>query len=126
MKNTLRNMMGRRNFLSSAAGIGAASFLAEDSLEAYQANVNTNSKPSDLKIIDMRLATVAGAPMTCPIIKMETNQGLVGWGEVRDGASEKYALVLKRHLIGQNPCNVDQLVRRCAALRIHHSTAPER
>jgi L-alanine-DL-glutamate epimerase-like enolase superfamily enzyme len=60
----------------------------------------------------MRLATVTGAPMTCPIIKMETNQGLVGWGEVRDGASEKYALVLKRHLLGQNPCNVDQLFRR--------------
>jgi len=105
-------MIDRRSFFGKAAGIGAAGFLADDSLEAYQNNVNTNSKPSDLKITDMRLATVARAPMTCPIIRLDTNQGLVGWGEVRDGASETYALVLKRHLLGQNPCNVDQLFRR--------------
>ena len=58
MKNTLRKMVGRRSFLSSAAGIGAAGILADDSLSAYQSNVNTNSRPSDLKITDMRVATV--------------------------------------------------------------------
>ena len=35
-----------------------------------------------------------------------------GYGEVRDGASETYALMLKRHLIGENPCNVDKLFRK--------------
>jgi L-alanine-DL-glutamate epimerase-like enolase superfamily enzyme len=111
MKKAIQNIMGRRSFLG-AAGLGAAAFWSEDSAQAYQNNVNTNSKPTDLKITDMRLATVARAPMTCPIIKLETNQGLVGWGEVRDGASETYALVLKRQLLGENPCNVDKLFKK--------------
>ena len=52
----------------------------EDSLNY----VSTYSKPSQLRITDMRTATVVGAPMRCPLIKIYTNQGLVGYGEVRD------------------------------------------
>lgn len=74
--------------------------------------VNTYSRPSALRITDMRIATIVGAPMRCPLIRIETNQGLVGYGEVRDGASKEYALVLKSRLLGQNPCNVDQVFRR--------------
>ncbi len=76
-------------------------------------NVNTFSKPSELKITDLRIANLSGIPMRkVSIIRLETNQGLVGYGEVRDGATEKYALMLKRHLIGENPCNVDKLFRK--------------
>jgi len=60
----------------------------------------------------MRIAHLAGIPMRAPIIPIETNQGLVGYGEVRDGASKTYALVLKRHLIGENPCNIDKIFRK--------------
>ena len=60
----------------------------------------------------LRVAVVEKAPMTCPLIRIDTNQGLVGWGEVRDGATETYALVLKTRLIGENPCNVDQVFRK--------------
>ena len=60
----------------------------------------------------MRVATIVGAPMICPIIRLDTNQGLVGWGEVRDGASATYALFLKSRLLGENPCNVDRLFRK--------------
>lgn len=74
--------------------------------------VNTYSRPTALRITDMRIATIVGAPMRCPLIRIETNQGLVGYGEVRDGASKEYALVLKSRLLGQNPCNVDQVFRR--------------
>lgn len=74
--------------------------------------VNTYSRPSALRITDMRIATIVGAPMRCPLIRLETNQGLVGYGEVRDGASKEYALVLKSRLLGQNPCNVDRVFRR--------------
>lgn len=74
--------------------------------------INTYSRPSALRITDMRIATIVGAPMRCPLIRLETNQGLVGYGEVRDGASKEYALVLKSRLLGQNPCNVDQVFRR--------------
>ena len=42
--------------------------------------------------------------MTCPLIRIDTNQeGLYGLGEVRDGASKTYALMLKSRLLGENP-----------------------
>lgn len=74
--------------------------------------VNTNSRPSDLRITDMRFVDIVGAPMHCTLLKIYTNQGIVGYGEVRDGASKTYALMLKGRLLGENPCNVDKLFRR--------------
>src|SRR5258708_1008255 len=97
----------RRNFLGGAAGLGAAL-----SLDGAVQNTNTNSRPSDLKITDLRIATVAKAPMTCPLIRIDTNQGIYGLGEVRDGASKTYALFLKSRLLGENPCNVDKIFRK--------------
>ena len=102
----------RRHFLQGAvAGLGAG-LLADETLEALPQNVTTNSKPSELKITDMRIAVITRAPMTCPIIRFDTNQGIYGLGEVRDGASKSYALMLKSRLLNQNPCNVDKLFRR--------------
>lgn len=46
-----------------------------------------------------------------PILKIDTNQGVYGLGEVRDGAHPDTALRLKHLLIGQNPCNVDYLFK---------------
>ena len=74
--------------------------------------VNTNSKPSQLRITDMRVAEIVGAPFTSALLKIYTNQGIVGLGEVRDGASATYALMLKSRLLGENPCNIDRLFRR--------------
>jgi L-alanine-DL-glutamate epimerase-like enolase superfamily enzyme len=102
----------RRGFLGAAAGLFGAGFWAEQDIQAYQNHVNTNSKPSDLKITDLRIATVARAPMTCPLIRIDTNQGIYGLGEVRDGASKNYALVLKSRLLGENPCNIDKIFRK--------------
>ena len=45
-------------------------------------------------------------------MRLDTNQGLCGYGEVRDGASKTYALMLKARLVGENPCNVDKLFRK--------------
>jgi len=73
---------------------------------------NTNSGPSDLKITDMRIAVVGHRNWRWPIIKLYTNQGLVGLGEVRDGASARYALMLKSRLLGENPCNIDRLFKK--------------
>jgi L-alanine-DL-glutamate epimerase-like enolase superfamily enzyme len=47
-----------------------------------------------------------------PLLRIDTNQGLSGYGEVRDGASKTYALMLKSRLLGENPCNVDKVFRR--------------
>lgn len=75
-------------------------------------SIRTASRPSDLRITDMRFAEIVGAPMKCALIKIMTNQGLVGYGEVRDGASKTYALMLKSRILGENPCDVDRLFRR--------------
>jgi len=103
---------GRRSFLKKAAGTLSAGFLAGETLEAYPQNVNTNSKPSELKITDVRIAVLRGVPMTSPIIRIDTNQGIYGLGEVRDGATKNYALELKSKIMGMNPCNVDLLFRK--------------
>ena len=72
-------------------------------------NVNTASQPSELKITDMRIVrTQVGGP----ILKLDTNQDISGLGEVRDGASPTYALMLKSRILGENPCNVDKIFRQ--------------
>jgi L-alanine-DL-glutamate epimerase-like enolase superfamily enzyme len=116
MKSTVQELLGRRSFLKSlgvgAAGLGSARLWADAEPEAVLQRVNRNSIPSELKITDLRVAIVGGAPMTCPIIRIDTNQGISGYGEVRDGASKNYALFLKSRLLGENPCNVDKLFRK--------------
>lgn len=68
--------------------------------------------PSTLKITDMRFADIDGAPKRCTLIKLYTNQGLVGYGEVRDASSRTYAAMLKSRILGENPCNVEKIFRR--------------
>ena len=64
-------------------------------------NANRFSEPSQLKITDIRVTNINGAPKHCPLIKVYTNQGLVGYGEVRDASSATYALMLKSRLVGK-------------------------
>ncbi len=85
---------------------------SSENFEQVLNHVNTQSKPSDLRITDMRFADIGGAPMHCTLMKIYTNQGLVGFGEVRDAATKTYALMLKRVILGENPCNVDKIFRR--------------
>ena len=87
----------------ATAGLGAASVLTDADVEGAPQNVNKASMPSDLKITDLRVAVVTGAPMTCPIIRIDTNQGISGYGEVRDGASKTYALLLKSASSARTP-----------------------
>ncbi len=104
--------IGRRSFLGSAAATLGANFWADDTLDAAVQNVNRNSQPSDLKITDLRVAVLKDAPFTCPLLRIDTNQGIYGLGEVRDGASKTYALILKSRILGENPCNVDKIFRK--------------
>lgn len=80
--------------------------------EKVMDNINTNSRPSELKITDLRVADIVDAPMHCTIIKIMTNQGLTGYGEVRDGGSRNFVLALKGRILGENPCNIDKIFRR--------------
>jgi L-alanine-DL-glutamate epimerase-like enolase superfamily enzyme len=119
MKPLLRQNRGRRSFLKGAAGALAAGIWADETLEALPQNTNTNSKPSALKITDLRTISVARAPGTHHIIRIDTNQGIYGLGEVRDGASKNYALMLKSRILGENPCNVDKVFRKLKQFGFH-------
>ena len=79
-----------------------------DAAEKALDKVNTYSSPTDLKITDMRIAVVC-ANYDYPIIRLDTNQGVYGIGEVRDAGHKENALQFKSMLLGQNPCNVDMI-----------------
>lgn len=81
-----------------------------DHTERLTDRVRTHSRPSALKITDMRMAVVA-SNYDYPIIRIDTNQDVYGIGEVRDAGHKEAALGLKSLLLGQNPCNVDMLFR---------------
>lgn len=103
----------RRKFLKKVAlgGISLAGLMnlsIEDTMAETTSKVQRFSKPSDLKITDMRYCQVDDRR---PIIRIDTNQGIYGLGEVRDGADWRYALMLKSRILGKNPCNVEMLFR---------------
>ena len=112
MKAPRLHKFARRDFLKGAGLLVASTFWADEVLEALPHNTTTYSRPSDLKITDLRVAVVGHAPMNCPLVRLDTNQGIYGLGEVRDGASATYALFLKSRLLGENPCNVDRIFRK--------------
>jgi len=107
----------RRDFLQKASlgGLALGGFMnksVEETLEYSTQKVNKFSSPTDLKITDLRVVEIVDAPMPCPVIRIDTNQGIYGLGEVRDHASPKYALFLKSRILGENPCNVDRVFKK--------------
>ena len=94
MKQSIKKLLGhrpkragRRDFLKHATAMfgaaAAGTFWADKTLDAAVQNTQTNSSPSQLKITDLRVAEVTRAPFSCPIIRIDTNQGISGYGEVR-------------------------------------------
>src|SRR5208282_3965795 len=106
--------LDRREVLKTSAAVLGGAFVGSDApAEAEVRNVNTNSSPSSLKITDLRVATVVKpGPSPCTIVRIDTNQGVYGLGEVRDGASPTYALMLKSRILGENPLRIDFLFRK--------------
>lgn len=109
----------RRSLLKGAgasiAGLSLAGMVGapiEEQVAYATQNVKRSSSPSQLRITDLRIAVVTKAPFSCPLIRIDTNQDISGYGEVRDGASERYALMLKSRLLRQNPCNVERIFKR--------------
>jgi L-alanine-DL-glutamate epimerase-like enolase superfamily enzyme len=120
MKQPHVRRVGRRQFLAAGAAAFGSTFWSQEDLEAATQNINTNSRPSELKITDMRVAMISrGGPRGIPVIRLDTNQGIYGLGEVRDGASKTYALMLKSRLLGENPCNVDKVFRKIKQFGFH-------
>jgi hypothetical protein len=92
MSDSFRMKFDRRGVLKSSMAALAGGLLSRYSLEKAAAetqpaikNVNTASSPSTLKITDLRYAIIVKpGPSPCPIIRIDTNQGVYGLGEVRD------------------------------------------
>ena len=105
----------RRNFLKKTA-LGGMSLTAllgmsyEDTIAQTTSKVKKDSKPSELKITDLRYCVTTVLGRTA-IIRIDTNQGIYGLGEVRDGADPRYALMLKSRILGENPCNVEKIFK---------------
>src|SRR5574340_1014360 len=109
------NRISRRKLISGALGgaaLGSAFRLAErpaGGQTPQPAEVNRNSAPSQLKITDMRAIRIA-SNYDYPIIRIDTNQGVYGLGEVRDAGNEGMALILKAHILGRNPLQIEPIL----------------
>ena len=111
MSNSTKRMSRRTFFVNTGAAIAAAAalgnFAKHDDYEAVAQNVNTNSSPTDLKITDLRAFQIAGE-WTRWGIKIYTNQGLTGLGEIRDGSG---GIEWGPEVGGEcNPCPLDYLI----------------
>jgi L-alanine-DL-glutamate epimerase-like enolase superfamily enzyme len=82
-------------------------------------NVSQYSRPAQLHITDLRTVSLKGLPMNLSLLRIDTDQGISGYGEVRDGASKTYALLLKNRILGENPCNIDKIFRKIKQFGYH-------
>ncbi|MBN1359745.1 MAG: hypothetical protein JW993_04090 [Sedimentisphaerales bacterium] len=96
--------MDRRAFLKKSAGF-AGTVLGGLAINPAR----TYSRPSNLKITDIRGCTVA-SNYDYPIIKLYTNQDIYGLGEVRDMGFLGQALFLKPYLVGKDPLDIEGIL----------------
>lgn len=110
----------RRSFLKKSAlgGIALTGLLNmsfEDAIATTTSKVSRFSYPSGLKITDLRYCTISNGTGSTNarnvILRLDTNQGVYGLGEVRDGGDARYALFLKSRLLGKNPCNIEMIFK---------------
>ena len=119
------NTPNRREFVKvfgAGSGLLLGGFMfspVEDALAQATSKVNRNSAPSDLKIIDMRYAVVMNGHARCPVIRIDTDQGIYGLGEVRDHASWRFALFLKSRILGMNPCSIEMIFKKVKQFGFH-------
>lgn len=114
----------RRDFLKKTAlgGMALGGFMfapIEDTLAQATSKVNRYSPPSDLKITDMRYCVAMSTTGRCPIIRIDTNQGIYGLGEVRDAGDWRYALFLKSRIMAMNPCSVELIFKTVKQFGFH-------
>lgn len=107
----------RRSFLKKAAlgGVALGGLLhlsVEDTIAQTTQKVSRASSPSDLKITDLRVAEKGGrGSIASRLVRIDTNQGIYGIGDIRDGSDQRLALFLKSKIVGLNPCNVEMIFK---------------
>jgi hypothetical protein len=65
--------------ISATAAVAAGSLVTNADLENIAAQVNTKSSPAQLKITDTRIAHSERSML----MRLDTNQGISGYGEIR-------------------------------------------
>lgn len=94
VSNQEENENSRRSFFKKSAiggiALGGAFMFSpiEEVIAQSTQKVSRYSSPSDLKITDMRYCITPVLGRTA-IIRIDTNQGIYGLGEVRDGADRR-------------------------------------
>ncbi|NLA50481.1 MAG: mandelate racemase/muconate lactonizing enzyme family protein, partial [Bacteroidales bacterium] len=119
----------RRNFLKKAAlgGItigGLIHLSIEDTIAQITQKVSRSSSPSELKITDLRFAEKGnggerGRGFMRRILRINTNQGIYGLGDIRGGTDQRFAGFLKSKIIGLNPCNVEMIFKTIKQFGFH-------
>ncbi len=107
--------MDRKSFIkkSAASAMGYSSLAMGGGLSMSGLATNpkdVSSRPSDLKITDIRGVTIA-SNYDYNIIKIYTNQDITGIGEVRDAGRIGQALMIKPYLIGKDPLDIPSILR---------------
>ncbi len=103
----------RRSFIAKGAMAGMLGSLASTSfgkeLESAVKNTSTYSRPSDLKITDVKCGYIRGGHGL--FVKIHTDQGIWGCGEGADATPGTYHLVkmFGRRLKDKNPLDVHRL-----------------
>jgi L-alanine-DL-glutamate epimerase-like enolase superfamily enzyme len=116
MTTDSKTTISRRTLIRRAAGgslLGSAfAFSEAGRAQAAAQGVNKNSAPSDLKITDVRGCTIKGAEtFIYPTIRIDTNQGVSGLGEVFVLGNAEQALVFKPMLVGKNPLLLEPILQ---------------
>ena len=106
----------RRNFLKKAAlggiAIGGLMHLSiEDTIAQTTSKVSRASSPADLKITDVRVGEKGNGGFMTRILRIDTNQGIYGLGDMRDGTDQRFGLFLKSKIVGLNPCTVEMIFK---------------
>src|SRR5690349_12523925 len=113
----------RRSFLGKAGATTIGATLLSSFGSPYQNSINAqslSSSPSELKITKVTSAYFHENQRKM-FIKIQTNQGITGYGEAVDAVGGTYYLAkqLGEKLVGKNPINVNRLfddLRRVAPL----------
>ena len=80
--------------------------------------VHRNSRPSDLRITDMRTISMTGLRWTARSSGSTRIRASPATARSATG-SKSYALVVKSRLVGENPCDIDRLFRKVRQFGFH-------
>ena len=65
-----------------------------------------------MKITDLQALTIHMNGWRYPIVKLDTDEGIYGLGEGRDGSDQRLLVELKPYVLGEDPTNVERIFQK--------------